>query len=437
MRNAVRSGDVESLQVELVGLGSNEIAAELRRLDPIDQAVLFRALSKDLALDVFEDLDPTRQRVLLESLSADEVTEIFASLAADDRVRLLDEMPAKVAARLLEQVSSEDRAAIAMLLGYPPESAGRMMIPEYVSVTSSTTVNAALDQIRRSGVTGETVHVVYVLDAGRQLAGYVTLKDLVLSSPDNSIEMIMSTDVASVETTDDQEIVGRTLRAHHLFVVPVVDTEGRLVGVVTMDDALDVLEREETEDVEQLGGAAPLDVPYLGAPVTRVFKARIGWLLVLFLAEALTGTVLRSFESTLEATVALAFFLPLLIDTGGNVGSQTTTTVVRAMAIGEVRLTDLYRVVWKEVRVGFLLGVSMATMGILRAWTWGSGGGLAVVVGCALISIVMLATLVGSILPIVLKRLNLDPAVVSAPFITTFVDGIGILIYLGLASAIL
>lgn len=437
MRSVVRSRDIEALRDHLRGYDHHQIADELLRLDPVDQAVVFRTLDKDTALRVFESLDRILQRRLLDNLSADEVTEIFARLETDDRARLLDEMPAKVAARLLEQATPAERADIAMLLGYPPESAGRMMAPEYVSATAVMTVTEALDTIRTSGLDGEAIYVLYVLDDARRLIGIVPLGDLVLAAPDVSLDVIMSADPVSASTTDDQEDVGRSLIDHGLFAVPVVDAEGRLVGVVTIDDALDVIEREATEDVERVGGASPLDQPYLSAPVTRVFRARVGWLLVLFLAEALTGTVLRSFESTLEATVALAFFLPLLIDTGGNVGSQTTTTVVRAMAIGEVRFGDISRVVWKELRVGLLLGATMAAAGIVRASTWGSGGDLALVVGMSLICIVILATAVGSILPIVLKRLRLDPAVVSAPFITTFVDGIGILIYLGLAKAIL
>lgn len=436
-RSPIRTGDITTMRDRLSGHHPVEIADELRRLGRVDQAVAFRALTKDTALQVFESLGPARQRRLIESLSTDEVAEIFAHLETDDRARLLDEMPAVVAARLLDHVTPTEREQVAMLLGYPHESAGRMMAPEYVSVTATATAAAALDRIRQSGITGETVHVLYVLDGERRLVGIVTLKDLVLSSPEAVIESIMTSDLISAATTDDQEDVGRTLLAHGLFAVPVVDAENRLVGVVTLDDALDVLEREETEDVERVGGASPLVEPYLAAPVTHVFRARIGWLLVLFVAEALTGTVLRSFQSTLEATVALAFFLPLLIDTGGNVGSQTTTTIVRAMAIGEVRFGDVGRVVWKEMRVGMLLGSAMAAAGVIRAVTWGTGSDLAVVVGVSLVCIVVLAATVGSVLPILLKRFRLDPAVVSAPFITTLVDGVGLLIYLSLATVIL
>lgn len=437
MRSVVRARDIKALRDHLGGYDHHQIADELLRLDPVDQAVVFRTLNKDMALRVFESLDRILQRRLLDNLSADEVTEIFARLETDDRARLLDEMPAKVAAQLLEHATEAERADIAMLLGYPPESAGRMMAPGYVSATAIMTVAQALDKIRSSGISGEAIYVVYVLDDERRLLGIVPLGDLVLASSDDLLEQIMSADPVRASTADDQEDVGRSLIDHGLFAVPVVDAEDRLLGVITIDDALDVLEREGTEDVERVGGASPLDQPYLSAPVTRVFRARVGWLLVLFAAEALTGTVLRSFESTLEATVALAFFLPLLIDTGGNVGSQTTTTVVRAMAIGEVRFTDMARVVWKELRVGLLLGSTMAAVGIFRAVTWGSGGDLALVVGISLVCIVVLAAAVGSILPIVLKRLRLDPAVVSAPFITTFVDGIGLLIYLSLASVML
>jgi magnesium transporter len=437
VKAALRSRDLAAVQKAVSDAPPHEIAAELVRLDGVDQAVLFRFLPKDVALRVFEELASSCQRALLDDLRAEEVADVVEHLEPDDRARLLGEVPAKVAARLLEQISSAERQQTTLLLGYPPESAGRIMTPDYVTVRAEMTAAEAIDRVRHAGVDAETVYVLYVLDGGRRLVGVATLKDVVLAAPDAAVDSFMTRNPVCVSTDEDQEAVARRLIAYDLMAVAVVDRERRLVGIVTLDDALDVLEREDTEDVERIGGGSPLDQPYLTASVARVYRARIGWLLVLFVAEAFTGTVLRSFETTLQSVVALSFFVPLLLGTGGNVGSQTTTTIVRAMAVGEVQFRDALRVMWKEMRVGLLLGLTMAAVGMVRAATWGTGANLALVVGCALVSIVLLATFVGSLLPITLKRLRLDPAVVSAPFITTLVDAVGLLIYLLLAEAIL
>ena len=437
IRAAVRSRDLEALQAAVASAPQAEVAAELVRVGTVDQAVLFRLLQKDKALRVFERLDPRQQATLLDSLGADEVTELLEELDPDDRARLLDEVPAKVAAKLLDRVSPAQRHGTGILLGYAPETAGRIMTPEYLSIRSELTAGEALERVRRFGVDAETIDVLYVIDDQRRLIGVVTLRSLVLVQVDAIVGSIMNDDPVWASTGDDREAVARQLVAHDLLAIPVVDREHRLVGIVTVDDAVAVLEREDTEDVERIGGASPLDEPYITAPVRRIYRARVGWLLVLFVAEALTGTVLRAFESVLESAVSLTFFVPLLIGTGGNAGSQTTTTIVRAMAIGEVRFGDAVHVMWKEVRVGLMLGATMAGVGIVRAVTWGTGERLAFVVASALVAVVLLATFVGSLLPMLLRRLGLDPAVVSAPFITTFVDAVGLLIYFLLARAIL
>lgn len=436
LRDALVERDIERLSAELRPLTTSAIATELVRVPSVEQAIVFRLLSKDRALRVFERLGPARQAALLNALTTDEVTDVIERLDPDDRVRLLDEVPAGIAARLLQRMSPEEHERTTMLLGYEPERAGRMMTPEYTTIPAGMTAGQAIDRIRRSGEPG-AIDLLYVIDDSRRPAGVVALKELVLAGPDTSVLALVEDEVISATTDEDQEIVARRLVDNDLLAVPILDSEGRLVGVVTVDDAIQVLEREDTEDVERIGGATPLDQPYLSSGVLRVFRARVGWLLVLFLAEALTGTVMRAFETSLEAVVALAFFIPLLIDTGGNAGSQTASTIVRAMAVGEVRFSDAVSVVWKEARVGLLLGVVMAAVGIVRAITLDSGTELAVVVGVALVSVVLLATLVGSILPIVLDKLGVDPAVVSAPFITTFVDGIGLFVYFSLARAIM
>ena len=433
IRTSVRTKDLDALQAAVASMPEHDVAAELVRLGPVDQAVLFRLLPKDRALRVFERLEPAQQAVLLDSLGADEVTELIEGLDPDDRTRLLDEVPAKVAARLLDRMSPEDRGGRAARRA----RLHRRMMPPILSIRSELTAAEAIERVRRFGVDAETIDVLYVFDDQRRLIGVVTLRSLVLAAADALVGSIMTAELVWASTDEDREEVARRLLAHDLLAIPVVDRERRLVGIVTLDDAVAVLEREDTEDVVRMGGASPLGEPYITASVPRVFRARVGWLLVLFVAEAFTGTVLRAFEGVLEEVVALAFFVPLLIGTGGNAGSQTTTTIVRAMAIGEVRFGDAARVMWKELRVGLLLGLTMAAVGTVRAVTWGTGHQLAFVVASALVAVVLLATFVGSFLPMVLRRLRLDPAVVSAPFITTFVDAAGLLIYFLLARAVL
>jgi magnesium transporter len=430
--------NLELVREALPQFQDSEVADEIVRLELIDQAVLFRLLPKDGAISVFEKLAPTDQANLLNALRADEVNDIIEELDPDDRARLFDEVPAGVAVRLLEGVSAKEKFATTTLLGYAPQSAGRIMTPQFVSIRENMTAAQAMKKVRNAGISAETIYILYVVDTTRRLLGTLSLKDLVLATPNKKIDSIATkSNLIVAHTDEDQEDVARRLADNDLLAIPVVDREDRLVGIITHDDAFAILEQEETEDVSKIGGANPIDRPYMAAGVLRIFRSRIGWLLILFVAATMTGSVMKLFEESLEAVIALTFFIPLLIGTGGNAGSQTATTIVRAMAIKEVRSRDVLRVVWKEMRVGFLLGLAMATFAIFRAVTWGTGYEIALVVSLALLSVVILATLVGSILPIAINKIGWDPAVVSAPFMTTLVDALGLLIYLSLAKAIL
>lgn len=430
--------NLEFVREVLPKFQDSEVADEIVRLELIDQAVLFRLLSKDGAISVFEKLAPTDQANLLNALRADEVNDIIEELDPDDRARLFDEVPAGVAVRLLEGVSAKEKFATTTLLGYAPQSAGRIMTPQFVSIRENMTAAQAMKKVRNAGISAETIYILYVVDTTRRLLGTLSLKNLVLATPNKKIDSITTkTNLIVAHTDEDQEDVARRLADNDLLAIPVVDREDRLVGIITHDDAFAILEQEETEDVSKIGGANPIDRPYMAAGVLRIFRSRIGWLLILFVAATMTGSVMKLFEESLEAVIALTFFIPLLIGTGGNAGSQTATTIVRAMAIKEVRSRDVLRVVWKEMRVGFLLGIAMATFAIFRAITWGTGYEIALVVSLALLSVVILATLVGSVLPIAINKIGWDPAVVSAPFMTTLVDALGLLIYLSLAKAIL
>lgn len=441
MRELLQNFEERNLEVVREALSQykdSEIADEIVRLDLIEQAVLFRLLAKDGAMSVFEKLAPADQANLLNALRADEVNDIIEELDPDDRARLFDEVPAGVAVRLLDGVSAKEKFATTTLLGYAPQSAGRIMTPQFVSIRENLTAAQAMKKVRNAGISAETIYILYVVDTTRRLLGTLSLKDLVLATPNKKIESIATkTNLIVAHTDEDQEDVARRLADNDLLAIPVVDREDRLVGIITHDDAFAILEQEETEDVSKIGGANPIDRPYMAAGVLRIFRSRIGWLLILFVAATMTGSVMKLFEESLEAVIALTFFIPLLIGTGGNAGSQTATTIVRAMAIKEVKTRDVLRVVWKEMRVGFLLGVAMATFAIFRAVTWGTGYEIALVVSLALLSVVILATFVGSVLPIAINKIGWDPAVVSAPFMTTLVDALGLLIYLSLATVIL
>jgi magnesium transporter len=430
--------NLERVSDDLPAFTEVEIAEEINRLDLIEQAVLFRLLPKDRAIGVFEHLAPIDQAQLLKALRADEVNEIIEKMDPDDRARLFDEVPAGVAVRLLEGVSAKEKLATTTLLGYEQKSAGRIMTPNFVSIREEMTAAEAIKKIRKSGDSAETIFILYVVDATRKLKGTLSLKHLVLAAPNKKIASIATYEnIVVAHTYENQEDVAFRLADHDLLAIPVLDREDRLVGIITHDDAFAILERETTEDVSKIGGANPIDRPYMSAGVLRIFRSRIGWLLVLFIAATITGSVMRLFENNLEAVIALTFFIPLLIGTGGNAGSQTATTIVRAMAIKEIKTRDVLKVVWKEMRVGLLLGLTMAGFAIFRAITWGTGYEIALVVSLALLSVVLLATLAGSVLPIAINRIGWDPAVVSAPLMTTLVDAAGLLIYLSLAKAIL
>lgn len=411
-----------------------DLVGRLARLDPIDRAVEFRRLPKDSAAEVFDDLDAPQQGELLEALRDPHAVELLEEMDPDDRVRLLDEMPAIVARKLLRGLSPAERELTDVLLGYPAESAGRIMTPEYVELRPDRTVAEAIERIRRDGAGIGTLDTLPVRDDERRLCGMVRLPDLVRAPPDARVADIMDDAYPAVSAYDDQEPVARLIAEEDLLAVPVVDREQRLVGLVTVDDAFEVLEREETEDVARAGASEPLGAPYHAVPVRRLVRARIVWLLFLVAAASLTVTVLGAFESTLEQAVTLALFIPLLIGTGGNCGAQAATTVTRAIAVGDIRFGDLVPSVLKEARVGLLLGLVFALVGFpLITAIWDAD--IAATVSLSLIAVCTWATTVGGLLPLVSSRVGIDPAVVSAPLVTTLVDATGLVIYFTIAQA--
>jgi magnesium transporter len=428
--------DLQQLRAWLAETGTLDIAEEFARLDPADRAVAFRLLDKDRALDVFEALDPLHQQEILEGLRDAQVRQLIEDMEVDDRARLLDEMPAMVARRLLAGLSPAERRATATLLGYPPESAGRIMTPAFVNVRAGMSAADALAKVRRAGVDAHSVLVLPVTDDQRRLVGVLDLPDLVVAAPSTRVADLVSDEFHWAQVDTDQETAARLMQEADLVVLPVVDREDRLVGVITVDDAMEVLEAEETEDIARAGASEPLGRPYLSVSTLFLARKRAVWLLVLILAAALTVNVLQVFEGTLSAVVTLALFIPLLIGTGGNAGAQSATTVIRAMSVGEVRFGDLAPVIWREARVGMLLGM-MLGLAVVAPVTLLFDTQIAVVVSFTLLSICTWASFAGAMLPMLAHRLGIDPAVVSAPLITTLVDATGLIIYFLIARAVL
>jgi len=416
---------------------SRDAAEILDSLPPAQLAAAVSLLGDERAADVLEHLDASDAARLVVRLSRTDAADLLEEMAPDDAADVVDELSEDHAEAILVEMQAEDADEVRALLAYPPESAASLMTREVVTVSPDLTVDAALAAIQRVAREAETIYYVYVTDADEHLLGVLSLRDLVLAPPGTPIGDITNRQPLTVRADADREVAARVLADHGLLAIPVLDADGRLLGIVTADDAADVLEEEATEDVEKLGGSVPLDKPYLHTSTLELVWKRVRWLLVLFVAEAYTGSVLRAFEDELAAVVALAFFIPLLIGTGGNTGTQITTTITRALATGDVRFGDALRVFRKELGVALLLGVIMAVATYVRAWTLDVGPDVGLVVAITAACIVLWAATVASVLPLVLRRLRLDPAVVSGPFITTIVDGTGLVIYFELARWLL
>ena len=432
----VEGGDLELIDRWLNQADVVEIADELSRLPREQRAVPFRLLPRDRALEVFELLDPSVQQELLEGMREANVRQLFEDLDPDDRARLTEEMPAKVARRLLAGLSPNERRLTSTLLGYPEDSAGRLMSPEVASLRAGMTAAEALERLRRIGESAETIYALPVTDDHRRLVGMLGLRDLVLAPPDARVGDLMDTDVFSARVDSDQEEVARLIREADLLAIPIVDSEDRLVGIVTVDDAMEVLEEEDTEDLARAGGAEPLGRPYLSTSILQLGRSRVVWLIVFLVAGFFTVNVLAVFRRSLDEVVTLAFFVPLVIGTAGSTGAQSATTITRAIAVGEVRLQDLGRVALREASTGIGLGLALGIIAFGPiAVLWDPP--LAAVVSATLITVCTLASLIGSTLPLAAKRVGADPAVMSVPLITALVDASGLVVYFLIARAIL
>jgi len=434
----LEQGNLQGAKQVLVPVQPVDIADAIEGLPEAMQVIAFRLLSKAEAIEVYEYLDSSVQQALIEEFKRQDVLDIVDKMSPDDRARLFDELPAKVVRRLVEQLSPKERQATALLLGYEADTAGRIMTPEYISLKETLTVSETLERIRSLAKVTETIYYLYVTDASRSLKGIVSLRDLVTSQPPQTLDEIMARDVVCVHTDTDQEDVARLIQRYDFLAVPVVDREQRLVGIVTVDDVIDILEKETTEDIYALGGGVQAGGDnYFQTNLITVARKRVVWLFVLLLTNTVTGTIIRSQEAILQEVVTLAAFIPLLVGTGGNVGAQSSTVVIRGLNTDEIRDMGALQVILREGMAGILLGTILGTVATLWGY-WLQGDFLvALAVGISLIAIAFLASIAGSALPFVFRSLGLDPALMSAPFITTAVDVLGVLIYFNVAKLVL
>ena len=430
----------------LVTMNPSDVAGLFDGLEEKQIPLMFRLLPKELAAETFVEMEPEAQELLIRSFSDNELKEVLDELYVDDAADLVEEMPANVVKRILIHADPEMRHSINQILRYPENSAGSIMTTEYVSLRPGMTVGEAILRIRRQGVDKETIYTCYVLAKDRTLTGLVTVKDLLLAEDDDTpISEIMVTNLISVTTQTDQEEVARMFSKYNFLALPVVDGENRMVGIVTFDDAMDVMEDEATEDMEIMGGMTPSERPYLKSSPFELFRNRIPWLMLMMVSATFTGLIMTSFEDALAAQIALSAFIPMLMGTGGNSGAQSSVTVIRGLSLGELHFGDIGMILWKEIRTALLCGLSLAAVCFAKIWLvdhllMGNASitlEVDLVVCCALCVTVLLAKMVGCMLPIAAKAVKLDPAVMASPFISTIVDALSLLVYFLFAKLLL
>ncbi len=441
----IEAREFNTLREELKNWPAADLAELMEPLSAEKEAIVFRLLPREQAAEVFTYLSDERQEELLKAMAHEEVARILNAMDPDDRTALLEELPANVIQHMLNLLSSEERQVASQLLGYEEDSVGRLMTPDFVRIRSNWTVERALEHIRRYGKDSETMSMIYVIDKDGRLIDDLRIRQILLAAPETLISDIMDERVVSLKATDNRETVVEVFKDADLIALPVVDKDNVLLGIVTVDDILDVAEEEATEDIQKIGGSEALDEPYMKISIPKMVRKRATWLIVLFLSEMLTATAMGKFETEIARAVVLSIFVPLVISSGGNSGSQASTLIIRAMALGEVGLRDWWRVMRREILSGLALGGILGIIGFIRISTWAlvfhSYGQywplLALTVGLALVGIVLWGSLAGSMLPFLLRRIGLDPATSSAPFVATLVDVSGLIIYFTVAALIL
>lgn len=417
-----------------------DIAAIFEELSSSSIPLIFRLLPKELAAETFVEMEADSQELLIRGFSDNELKEVLDELYLDDAVDIVEEMPANVVKRILANTHPDTRKMINEILKYPEDSAGSIMTIEYVSLLPDMTAEEAILRIRRTGIDKETIYTCYVMAGDRKLIGIITVKDLLLADDDDLIADIMDPNPISVKTWDDQEDVAKKFNKYDFLAMPVVDDENRLVGIVTVDDAIDVLQDEATEDIEKMAAINPTDSdkPYLKTSVFQLWKSRIPWLLILMISATFTGQIIMHYESALAGTTVLSAFIPMLMDTGGNTGGQASVTIIRSLSLGDVEFKDIFRIIWKEIRVAILCGTTLAVANFAKLMLFDKVSIMIALVVClTMIMTVFFAKIIGCTLPLFAKKLGFDPAVMSSPFITTLVDAISLFVYFQIATLIL
>ncbi len=430
--------NLRALKAVLTEANEVDVAEFVQGLDPERTVLVFRMLPKEVASEVFANLEPDDQQTIISAITDREITELVEELYVDDAVDMLEELPASVVTRVLKNTTPNTRKVINQFLNYPDNSVGSIMTAEVADLKKSMTVAQAIARVRAASEDSESIYVCYVTDNRRMLEGVITLRELLVAKDDQLVEEIMSDDVIVAYTTEDQEEAVQRIMKYDFIALPVVDQEGRLVGIVTVDDVMDVMEEEATEDIEKMAAILPSDKPYFQTGVFDTWKHRIPWLLLLMVSATFTGTILGIFEEALAANAALTLFIPMLMDTAGNSGSQSSVTVIRAMSIGDVEFRDLLRVVWKELRVAILCAATLGAAVYAKVlFLDRKGAAVALVVALSIFVTIVLAKLVGCTLPMLAKKLGFDPAVMASPFITTVVDALSLLVYFQVATHLL
>lgn len=438
LEQLIDSKQLKALRAELTQMNEVDIAQFLGEIPPEKALLAFRTLPKEMASDVFSNLDSEVQQVVIDSVTDQELTMILDDLYVDDMVDMLEELPANVVKRVLKSAKPETRTLINQFLKYPENSAGSIMTAEFTDLRAGWTVAQAIDHIRRTGEDRETIYTCYVIDPSRKLEGVATVKDLLLADDAALVEDVMDSDIISVDTQVDREEVARLFNKYDFLSLPVVDHENRLVGIITVDDAMDVMEQEATEDFEVMSAMHPSEKPYLKTGVFTLAKNRIVWLLVLMISDMLTGGILGHYEAAFSAIPLLVTFIPMLTDTGGNAGSQSSTLVIRGLALGEITNHDFFAVFWKELRVASLCGIVLSLVNYVRIILMYPGQvGIAFVVAVTMFCTVVVSKTIGGVLPLISKFFHADPAIMASPLITTIVDAVSLVIYFAIAVRVL
>ncbi len=434
----IKNGKFVLVKKEIIKMNVVDVAQLLEELNQESVLVVFRLLPKEIASEVFTYLSYEQQQYIIESIADNEIKNIVDDLFLDDTVDLLEEMPANVVKKILKNTSEDKRKLINQFLNYPDNSAGSIMTIEYVDLKKEMTVRQALDHIRKTGIDKETIDVCYVINKNRILEGIIPIRKLILSGEEVIIDDIMDTNIISIRTYDDQERIAVLFKKYDLLAMPVVDNENRLVGIITIDDVVDIIEKENTEDFQKMAAMAPSEEEYLKTNIFTLAKNRVIWLLVLMVSATFTGNIIRKFEDILQSVVILAAFIPMLMDTGGNAGSQSATLIIRGLALEEIKLKDVLKVVLKELRVSVVVGFTLAVVNFIRIYYFEKTDIMITTTVCiSLFLTVILAKVVGGALPIMAKKLKLDPAIMASPLITTIVDAVALMSYFSLATWLL